>query len=316
MVHRVIAEPVDLVSELEHRPQKMGSDFAIGAVATCIADTCLFPLDTIRTRQMVRMPRVSMLREAQSLVRAEGVRALYKGLPVHLLASAPGSGIFYAAYEAAKQALTPHLSSEAAVGAIAGAAACLASLVVFNPMEVVKQRVMVQRDVGSAQVLAAVLREGGPAELWRGIGAGALTWAPYFSLYFLAYEELTKHAVALLSRPDPPFLVSLGCGLAAGAGSAALTTPFDVVKTQLQVGATGLGARRAGAAASRSAFAVARDIAAAEGAAGFCRGMLPRVLMLAPASSLTIACYSTMQAALKRREEAAAEEAKRRKGKK
>ena len=45
----------------------MGSDFAIGAVATCIADTCLFPLDTIRTRQMVRMPRVSMLREAQSL---------------------------------------------------------------------------------------------------------------------------------------------------------------------------------------------------------------------------------------------------------
>ena len=46
------------------------------------------------------------------------------------------------------------------------------------------------------------------------------------------------------------------------------------------------------------------------------RGMLPRVLMLAPASSLTIACYSTMQAALKRREEAAAEEAKRRKGKK
>ena len=61
---------------------------------------------------------------------------------------------------------------------------------------------------------------------------------------------------------------------------------------------------------------MARDIAAAEGAAGFCRGMLPRVLMLAPASSLTIACYSTMQAALKRREEAAAEEAKRRKGKK
>ena len=60
-------------------------DFACGAVGGALADTCLFPLDTLRARLMVS-PVVGrgMLREGLALVRSEGAGALYKGLPPHL----------------------------------------------------------------------------------------------------------------------------------------------------------------------------------------------------------------------------------------
>jgi hypothetical protein len=48
---------------------------------------------------------------------------------------------------------------------------------------------------------------------------------------------------------------------------------------------------RVGDRAQRSSLSVACQIAATDGAAGFFRGVLPRVLMLAPASALTTATF-------------------------
>jgi solute carrier family 25 iron transporter 28/37 len=269
----------------------MSADFLCGALAGAAADTCLFPLDVVRARTVVRPGLRGPLAEAAILLRAEGMRAFYKGLPAHLLASIPGNGIFYATYEASKASLAPHLASTTATHALSGAAACLASLAIYTPMEVVKQRTMVQSGKSSAAVLRSVLAEGGPALLYRGVGAGALTWVPYFSLYFVTYEALTRRA-GVAEGAEPSFGTSLACGLQAGLLAAALTTPADVVKTQLQVGSTGI----AQAAAPRtSAWAIARRIAATEGVAGFFRGLLPRAMMLAPASSLTIALYARLR---------------------
>jgi hypothetical protein len=120
-----------------------------------------------------------------------------------------------------------------------------------------------------------------------------LTWVPYFSLYFFAYEALTGAFCGTLAAGEqPPFLTALGCGLAAGVGASIVTNPFDVVKTRIMVGNVGLGAATA---AGGGALAVARDIAMSEGLAGFTRGMIPRLLLLAPASSLTIAFYAAVQ---------------------
>lgn len=274
-----------------------GLDFACGAIGGALADTCLFPFDTIRARLMVS-PTVGrgVLREGLALVRAEGAGALYKGLPPHLMLSLPGNGVFYAAYETARALLAPHVASAAAASSLAAAAGCLASLAIYTPMEVVKQRAMVTRGMSSYAVLSALLKQDGPLGLFRGIGAGALTWAPYFSVYFLAFELLTTRALGLRADDEPPFFAALGCGLAAGVGAAALTNPFDVVKTRVQVGGVGLAAGL-GAGKAASGWAVARHIAATEGAAGFARGLVPRALLLAPVSSLTLAFYTTLRKA-------------------
>jgi len=273
------------------------ANFLCGAVAGAAADVCLYPLDTMRARAMVRPAARGLMRESLALLRAEGAPALYKGLGAHLTASLPGNGLFYVAYEAARAAAAPHMSSGLA-STLAGIAGCLASLLIYTPMEVVKQRAMVTRGASSLSVLRDLLRVDGPSGLYRGLGAGALTWAPYFSLYFLAYDFLTVQLCGVPSGEQPLFVTALGCGLLAGMGASALTNPFDVVKTRLQVGGAGLAAMRVTDVASEAGvLAVARSIVAKEGISGFARGLLPRVMLLAPLSSLTISLYSVVHRA-------------------
>ena len=255
-------------------------DFLCGALAGAAADTCLYPMDTMRARLMVRRVPRGLVREGVALVRAEGAQALYKGLGAHLLVAMPGNGLFYLAYEAARSQAIAHMPSGAAAS-VAAVAGCLASLLLYTPMEVVKQRAMVTRGAGSASVFNAVLRKDGLPGLYRGLGAGALTWAPYFSLYFAAYELLTTNVCGVPAGEQPPLPVALGSGLIAGIGAAALTNPCDVVKTRLQVGT-----------ATGSSFSAARQIITSEGAGALVRGIVPRVLLLAPLSSLTISFYS------------------------
>ena len=261
-------------------------DFLCGAAAGAAADMCLYPLDTLRARLMVRPSARGVLREGLALTRAEGPAALYKGLGAHLLASVPGNGLFYLAYEAARAGVVAYMPSGAAAS-LAAIAGCLASLLIYTPMEVVKQRAMVTRGASSSSVFKALLRDDGPAGLYRGLGAAAMTWAPYFSLYFAAFEFLTTSVCGVPVGEQPPFAIALPCGLLAGIGAAGLTNPSDVVKTRLQVGT-----------ASGSAIAAARQIAATEGAGAFVSGIVPRVLLLAPLSSLTISFYSFVRRGL------------------
>ena len=103
-------------------------------------------------------------------------------------------------------------------------------------------------DAGAAQYphFPSPTQSEGPLGLYRGIGAGALTWAPYFGFYFWVYEALLSNLCSIAAGENPSFGVALGCGLAAGCSASALTNPFDVVKTRLMVGSTGIGARAAG----------------------------------------------------------------------
>ena len=47
-----------------------------------------------------------------------------------------------------------------------------------------------------------------------------MTWAPYFSLYFAAYEFLTTRVCGVPVGEQPPVAIALPCGLLAGIGAA------------------------------------------------------------------------------------------------
>ena len=257
-----------------------------------------------RLMVMASKPAHGLVKEAAGLIRVEGFSALYKGIGVHFLASVPANGIFYTTYEAVRAALGAHFANAAVCSALGGAAGCLASLAIYSPMEVVKQRAMVTKGSDSLGALRTLLRSDGPLGLYRGVTASAATWAPYFGIYFFVYESLVSNLAHVPHGEQPNFLVALLCGLAAGVSASALTNPFDVIKTRLMVGDAGLGAAAAASAAAASlggrttALSIARDIAGTEGMAGFARGLVPRTLLLAPVSSLTIAFYAAIQSAL------------------
>lgn len=88
-------------------------DATAGAIGSVIAKTCVFPLDLVRKRIQVQGPTrakyvygdipeyKSAARALSMIVRTEGVRGLFKGLPISLIKSAPASAVTVWTYERA-----------------------------------------------------------------------------------------------------------------------------------------------------------------------------------------------------------------------
>lgn len=259
----------------------LGQEFTAGVLAGIFADGCLYPMDTIRARVQVKVQPTGVVRELINVVRVSGMPALFKGLPLQMVASGPGCGIFYAVYENSKKWLEPHVRNKPVRCSAAAAVACFASLAVFTPVEVIKQRAMVSRSVGAVTILRAYLRDHGPLDFFaggRGL-SGVLTSVPYSTIYFLVYESL----LSWRGSQSVSFSEAVQCGLIGGTVAAILTTPCDVVRTRLQVGVAALPAG--------GWMSMASHIAKTEGLRGFSRGLVPRVLQLAPSSALTIATF-------------------------
>ncbi|UPK98186.1 hypothetical protein LCI18_009121 [Fusarium solani-melongenae] len=93
-----------------HLPWGSG-DATAGMMASIIAKTAVFPLDLVRKRIQVQgpsrsryvyenIPEYSTTRGAiRSILRTEGFRGLYKGLPISLIKTAPASAITLWTYE-------------------------------------------------------------------------------------------------------------------------------------------------------------------------------------------------------------------------
>ena len=244
-------------------------------------------MDTLRARVQVKVVNTGMVQELVEVVRISGVPALYKGLPLQMVASGPGCGIFYFIYDHLQVLLKPCMPNKPIRCSVSAAFACFASLAVFTPVEVIKQRAMVTQGVGSLSLLRTTLLEHGPLGFFgggRGL-SGALTSVPYSAIYFLAYESLLSRRTSAYRDAAVPFRDAVWYGMLAGIAAASLSTPCDVVRTRLQVG----GARLPPGMATWAGMA--SHIAKTEGLRGFSRGILPRVLLLAPASAFTIATY-------------------------
>ena len=267
-----------------------------GCWSGACSDLLLHPMSTLRARLMVQPERttLSLAGYARQVVAAEGVSALFRGIGLVLAGTIPGSALFYAGYEGAKAKIAtyPAISDDVA-HLVSGSVATLCGSSIFQPLEVVVQKAQTGvcgPDVtGSLSTLRYVVRNNGVRGLYQGYVAAQLTWLPYFSIYFVAYERLKAAAMAQLGarhESDVWSAVFLLCGACAGTFAGAVTCPVDVVKTRIQVGRPeGSGGAPAGIAGT------VRELWRAEGARGFTRGMSARVMWLAPGSAVGITAY-------------------------
>ncbi|PFH38770.1 carrier superfamily protein [Besnoitia besnoiti] len=126
----------------------------------------------------------------------------------------------------------------AAVGAVARGFA----VVFFNPITVVKSRVesswMSSRSAPPIRtVLAEMWRAEGPASLMRGAWPTVLRDVPFSGIFFGLYMWLRTQAGLEGGRADVSCfaLRNFCCGAAAAAFASAVTHPFDVVRTRIQL---------------------------------------------------------------------------------
>ncbi|CAL9184935.1 unnamed protein product [Musa hybrid cultivar] len=222
-----------------------------------------------------------------------GLLGLYRGLGAMSLGAGPAHAVYFSVYEISKDLLSGENSNNPIAHAASGVLATVASDAVFTPMDTVKQRLQLRSSPykGVADCVARVLREEGSRAFFASYKTTVVMNAPYTAVHFTTYEAAKRGLMEISpeSASDERLVVHATAGAAAGGLAAAITTPLDVVKTQLQC----QGVCGCDRYSSSSINEVIRAILRCDGYAGLMRGWKPRMLFHAPAVAI---CWSTYEA--------------------
>ncbi|MCO5600224.1 hypothetical protein L7F22_054334 [Adiantum nelumboides] len=221
--------------------------FILGAALFSGVSATLYPVMVLKTRQQVSsLPSSSSLKLCGHILQHEGLQGLYRGFSTSLLGTIPARVLYMSTLEVTKSiavetALTLGFSASTAAtsaNAVGGLAASVAAQLVWTPVDVISQRLMVQ-----------VYNTNGWMEgLYRGFGMSILTYAPSNALWWgsyclaqrtvwgsLGYHRDTASECSATPSASLVFGVQSASAACAGGVTALLTTPLDTIKTRLQV---------------------------------------------------------------------------------
>jgi len=281
-----------------------------GSVAGIVGVTCVFPLDLVKTRLQnqrsdgpVKMYN-SMFDCGIKTFRNEGFLGMYRGSGVNLLLITPEKAIKLVGNDFFRHRLRDKQTGKLPLGreVLSGACAGGCQIIVTTPMELLKIQL---QDAGRAQATMAaegaggaaakkvtatsitikLLKEKGIVGLYKGSTATLLRDVSFSAVYF----PLFAHLNALGKRRDGEtavFYVSFFAGMTAAATSSFLVTPFDVVKTRLQILTHGKGEE-----AYKGIADCFRKIYKSEGPTAFFKGAACRMMVVAPLFGIAQVVY-------------------------
>ncbi|EHA8589417.1 solute carrier family 25 member 44 [Cocos nucifera] len=319
-----------------HLPAEVGWEmldksrfFVLGAALFSGVSAALYPAVVLKTRLQVTHPPPSCIRAAVSILRREGLRGFYRGFATSLTGTIPARALYMSALEVTKSAVgtttvqlgVPEPAATAAASAVAGLSAAVAAQVVWTPIDVVSQRLMVQGGGGAARYLGGVdafkkiIRSDGLRGLYRGFGMSILTYAPSNAVWWASYsisQRLIWSGIGYYAgglrrlstaedgrgggggggglRPDYATVVAVqGVSAAVAGGAAAVVTmPLDTIKTRMQVIDGGDGGR----------VTIGRTVKRllGEGGWGACyRGLGPRWASMSLSATTMITTYEFLK---------------------
>uniref|UniRef100_A0A3Q3WN12 Uncharacterized protein n=1 Tax=Mola mola TaxID=94237 RepID=A0A3Q3WN12_MOLML len=141
---------------------------------------------------------------ALRLYKEQGIRSVYKGTVLTLIRDVPSSGLYFLTYEYLKRFLTAEGQSVHQLSTpnilLAGGVAGILNWTIALPPDVLKSNFQTAADGkyrGLLDVLRTLLREEGPAALYKGFNAVFLRAFPANAACFLGFEVALKGLDAL-----------------------------------------------------------------------------------------------------------------------
>ncbi|OEL17907.1 hypothetical protein BAE44_0021074 [Dichanthelium oligosanthes] len=286
--------------------------FVLGAALFSGVSAALYPAVVLKTHlQVAPPPQAAASAAAAAILRRDGPRGFYRGFGASLAGTVPARALYMAALEATKSAVSSAAlrlgvaepAASAAASAAGGVSAAVAAQVVWTPVDIVSQRLMVQTAPaatatatahyrGGADAFRKILLADGVRGLYRGFGLSVLTYAPSSAAWWASYATAQR----LLWRVvGPAHHDSLGAAMAvqgasaaaAGGAAALVTMPLDTVKTRLQV--MDAGAR------SPTLAAAARELVREGGWAACYRGFGPRWASMSLSAATMVTAYEFLK---------------------
>uniref|UniRef100_A0A0E0K3A5 Uncharacterized protein n=1 Tax=Oryza punctata TaxID=4537 RepID=A0A0E0K3A5_ORYPU len=295
--HSVDKYSPQLESSVQHRfygAVTLNRHAVAGALAGAVVSVSLHPIDTVKTIIQVNSSRRSSFYHTLLRTLVErGVLGLYGGLASKIACSAPISAIYTLTYEIVKGSLLPIMPKEyhSIAHCTAGGCSSIATSFLFTPSECIKQQIQVGSQYQNCwEALLGCLRKGGVTSLYAGWGAVLCRNIPHSVIKFYTYESLKQFM--LKSAPANAHLDSgqtLFCGGFAGSTAALFTTPFDVVKTRVQLQALSPISKYDGV------LHALKEIFQREGLKGLYRGLAPRLAMYISQGAIFFTSYEFLK---------------------
>lgn len=274
--------------------------FGCGAVAGALSRTATAPLDRVRTvlilqaasRSTVPM-RKGMWAQLQRIYATGGWRAFYQGNGTNLLKIAPESAVRFTAFEYLRDHL--HMCSIGSSSSVtvchttekfvAGAAAGMLAQFVVYPLEVIKTRLAAAAPgyyTGILDCGRRAVRAGGMRVFYNGLGTSLIGMIPYAGVDLCVYTTLRDSL-----GPGPSPVALAGCGVVSALAAQVFSFPLGLVRNRLQ--AQGMSPDRP------VLYLGMRDCLRQTfrhgGVRGLYDGLLPTLLKVVPATSLSYVVY-------------------------
>ncbi|NXV68297.1 S2540 protein, partial [Molothrus ater] len=229
------------------------------------------------------------------IIRIEGIKSLWSGLPPTLIMAVPTTAIYFTCYDQLCEALKNRPGKhDEHIPVIAGSLSRFGSATVVSPLELIKTQMQYRRSSYKQLYLrvSTKVTVDGWLTLWQGWASTILRDVPFSAMYWYNYERFKKMMCKEVGAHEPTFFVSFTSGAASGSIAAVVTQPFDVVKTHRQTQLWENETLKSKLLRdSKSTLAVMRKIAARNGVTGLFAGITPRLFKVAPACAIMISTY-------------------------
>ncbi|KAM7391842.1 hypothetical protein PAMP_022498 [Pampus punctatissimus] len=169
------------------------------------------------------------------IIQTEGFFRPLRGLNITMIGAGPAHALYFACYERVKRSLSDVIQSGGnshVANGMAGSVATVLHDAVMNPAEVVKQRMQMYNSPyrGLLDCVRTVTRTEGIGAFYRSYSTQLTMNIPFQAVHFITYELMQERLNPHRHYHPGSHILS---GAAAGAVSAAVTTPLDVCKTLL-----------------------------------------------------------------------------------
>lgn len=272
-----------------------------GGLAGAFTYVCLLPLDAIKTKLQTKGAAQIYKGTLDAIVKTfqeKGITGFYSGVSAVIVGSTFSSAIYFGTCEFGKSFLSKLQYPPLLIPPTAGAMGNIVSSAVMVPKELITQRMQAGASGRSWQVLLRILEKDGVLGLYAGYTATLLRNLPTGVLSYSSFEYLKAAVLAKTKKNHLEPFESVCCGALAGAISASLTTPLDVVKTRLMTQAQVEAGNKIGGAVYGGVSSTLKQILMEEGWVGFTQGMGPRVLHSAGFAALGYFAFETARLAL------------------
>ncbi|XP_074048984.1 mitochondrial glutathione transporter SLC25A40 isoform X2 [Macrotis lagotis] len=226
------------------------------------------------------------------IIRNEGIKSLWSGLPPTLVMAVPATVIYFTCYDQLSSFMKSKVENDAYVPIFAGTVARLGAVTVISPLELIRTK-MQSRALSYKELHLFVRRklaEDGWISLWRGWSSTVMRDVPFSAMYWYNFEMFKKWLCKNSDKYEPTFGINFAAGAISGSIASIVTLPFDVVKTQKQTKLWRHESAR-DVALRASTWDIMKQIVAKHGISGLFAGLIPRLIKVAPACAIMVSTY-------------------------